>query len=334
MGVTMRVTTAVLLLWASLACAAEPRTLRIASVVPEGTSWARELHALAREVESATGGQLKIKLYLSGVAGDEMDELARVRRDQLDGVLSAGMLCQELAPSFRVVRVPGMFQSREENAYVLSQLKPVLDKEFLDAGFVHLGDAGVGPSIIFSRMPIANMAELRRHPLWIWDLDSTLKAYLGAIGMSPQPSPIYLASKRYEEQRIDGFITAPTAALGFQWSAQVKYFTELHLSYVSGCFLVSSRAFDALPQEHRVLLREATAKTQRRIEARGREMDQALVGGLFRKQGLTEVHVDDRFRNEFMDAAIEARKHLAGKLLPQALVDRVLVMLADFRASR
>jgi TRAP-type C4-dicarboxylate transport system substrate-binding protein len=323
---------ALLLLLSALASAQETRTLRIATVVPPGTSWARELNALARNVASATDGKLQIKLYLGGIAGDEMEALARIRRGQLDGAVSAGVMCQELAPSFRVVRIPGVFQSSEENAHVLSRLKPLLDQEFAASGFVHLGDAGIGPSIILSRAPIASMSDLRKHPLWVWDLDPTLKAYLEAMGVQAVTAPIYLAAKKYEEGATDGFITAPTAALGFQWSAQVKYFTNLHLSYVAGCFLLSSQAFDSLPQEWRDFLRDATAKTQRRIEAEGSEMDRALLGGLFHKQGLTAVKVDAAFLHEFHETAIEARRKLAGKPIPQALVDRIQGMLADFRA--
>jgi TRAP-type C4-dicarboxylate transport system substrate-binding protein len=311
---------------------AEPRTLRIASVIPEGTSWARELRAMAGEVEAATVGQLKLKLYLGGVAGDELDELPRLRKNQLDGVVSAGILCQELAPTFRVLRVPGVFQSSDESEYVLGQLRPVLDQELLAAGFVQLTNAAVGPSIIFSRTPIGSMKELRQHPLWVWDADSTLRSYLQAMGLKLGPVPIYGAASAYNQHKIDGFITAPTAALAFQWSAIASYFSNLHLSYVTGCFLVTSRAFDALPVEQREVLRTAIAKMQKRIQGQGHDMDRALIGGLFAKQGLKEVRVTPLFQAEFFDAAIDARRRLAGKLVDQKLLERVLALLADFRA--
>jgi TRAP-type C4-dicarboxylate transport system substrate-binding protein len=319
----------------SAACAvadASPRTLRIATVIPEGTSWARELNAMAREVEAATDGQLKLKFYLGGIAGEELEMLPRLRKEQLDGVVSAGILCQELAPTYRVLRVPGVFQSSDESEFVLGQLKPVLDQELLAAGFVHLTNAGVGPSIIFSRQPIASLRDLRQHRLWVWDADSTLRAYLQAMGLQLAPVPIYGAASAYDQHKVDGFITAPTAALAFQWSAIASYFTNLHLSYVTGCFLVTSRAFDALAVEQREALRTAIAKMQKRIQGQGHDMDRALMGGLFAKQGLKEVRVTPLFQAEFFDAAIAARRQLAGKLVDQKLLERVLALLADFRA--
>src|SRR4051812_33372117 len=91
--------------FATTPVAADPsRVVRMASVVPEGTSWARELRAWARDVETQTRGALKIKLYLGGIGGDELEVENRIRRDQLDGAVSAGMLCEKLAPTMRVMR--------------------------------------------------------------------------------------------------------------------------------------------------------------------------------------------------------------------------------------
>ena len=66
--------------------------VRMATPAPEGTGWAREIHAISREVEAATHDGVKLKWYLGGIAGDELQMGERVRRDQLDGVGSGGML--------------------------------------------------------------------------------------------------------------------------------------------------------------------------------------------------------------------------------------------------
>ena len=58
--------------------AAEPTVLRMAAIAPEGTSWARELKAFARNLERATDGAVRVKWYLGGVAGDEAEEVERI----------------------------------------------------------------------------------------------------------------------------------------------------------------------------------------------------------------------------------------------------------------
>ena len=85
----------------------------MAAPAPAGTAWARESHAFDREMQLATGGQVHIKWYLGGIAGDELTTLARVKRGQLDGAAGTAF-CDRLAPTLRVGKVVGLFQSREE----------------------------------------------------------------------------------------------------------------------------------------------------------------------------------------------------------------------------
>src|SRR5450432_3776007 len=96
---------------------ADTIVLKLASAVPEGTAWAREGLAFARDVEAATGGHVHVKWYLGGMAGDELEVEARIKRGQLDGVGSGGALCPRLAASLGVMRLPGLFQSRDEVRY-------------------------------------------------------------------------------------------------------------------------------------------------------------------------------------------------------------------------
>jgi TRAP-type transport system periplasmic protein len=243
--------------------------LRMASIVPDGTGWAREFKAFAREVESASAGAVKVKWYLGGIAGDESVVLDRIRRDQLDGMVSGGMSCEQLAPSIRVMRVPGMFQSWDESSYVLGRLMPALDKEFRHNGFAILGFAGVGPAVLFTRTPVASLDDLRKVRVWIWDIDQVLLKYLPGIGLKIVPTPIADAARAYEAGQHDGYVTPASAALGFQWTSQVRYFADLRVNFLAGCMIISNRAFDALPVEAQKIARVAAAKAASRLESIG-----------------------------------------------------------------
>src|SRR5581483_6192506 len=119
---------------------AEPKyVIHMAAIAPEGTGWAREVRAFSRELETETHGEVLVKWYMGGIAGNELQVLDRIRRGQLDGAASAGPLCQKWAPASRVFAVMGLFQSRAELDYVEQQLRSTLDDEFRKAGFVMLG---------------------------------------------------------------------------------------------------------------------------------------------------------------------------------------------------
>jgi TRAP-type C4-dicarboxylate transport system substrate-binding protein len=311
---------------------AEPLTVRIATVAPEGSAWAREIAAWGRDVQAGAAGVVRLKIYYSGIGGDEFTVIQRIRRDQLDGAIGSEA-CTRLGPSMRVARIVGLFQSREESAYAMTRLKPVLDQEFLRAGFVNLAEATLGPEVLFTREPVHSMAELRRMRLWVWDLDETLQLQTAALGLKTVPRPVSQAARAYDDHALDGFITVPTGALAFQWTTQARYLEDLRISYRQGCVFLASRVFDPLPLDLQHRIRSATAKLRARMEDLGRRQDQALLGGLLARQGLKTVPVGERFRAEFFDLARSARLRLGGRIVPKKLLQTVLSWLADFRAE-
>jgi len=307
--------------------------LRLATVAPDGTAWARELRAFARDLEAQTHGELRAKWYFGGIAGDDVQVGERIQRGQLDGVASGGMLCQTLSPTMRVMRVMGVVQSRDEGAYALSRLTSTLSDEFQKSGYVLLTLSGLGPEVAFLRRPVRTFEELRRTVMWRWNIDDM--GLLGAreMGMSVVPLPLEDAARAYDERRVDGFYGIPSAALAFQWSARPLYLMDLHLSYLWGCLAVTSRTFARLTTEQQQALRASGAKLSRRFEEVGRQQDDALLDGLFARQGVRSLPVDPQLQREFFAAAHDARERLGDKLVPHAVLERVLALLADYRAE-
>ncbi len=311
----------------------EPVTLRVATVAPEGSAWAREGQAFARDVERVTDGRVRIKLYFGGITGDEIQTIEQARRGRIDGIASGGMSCLMLAPSLRVFRVPGLFRSPDEAQHVSNHLRAVIDDEFRKAGFIDMGEPTIGPDMIFSREPVRSVADLRRGTFWIWDLDPVLNVALRAMGVSTLPVGLSEALHAYEAGRTQGFIAVPMAALAFQWSTEARYLSAMPLGILRGCVIFTARSFDSLRVDDREAVRGAATKAVARLDDVGRAANQALLQGLFARQGVTIVPADEVFRGELLTAARIAREQLPDSVVRRALVMRVLAMLADYRAQ-
>jgi TRAP-type C4-dicarboxylate transport system substrate-binding protein len=320
-----------LVLATSGARAAEPIVLRVGSAAPDGTGWAREFRAFARYVEAEAKGALRIKLYMNSVAGDEIEMGERVRKGQLDGVASGQFLCQSVAPSMSVLRIPGVFQSRDEAHDVVTRMQSTLESEAAKHGFVILGAAGLGPDVFFTRSPVRSLEDVRRLKLWRWDIDEVGIAASRDMGLTIVPTRLADARHAYEDGKIDGFLAAPTAALAFQWGAVAGYVTDLHSGYLYGCLMFGERQFQRLPVELQGALRAGAARMLVGIEELGRRQDEQLLGGLFSKQGVKTMPVSAAFRGEYFAAAKATRDRLPERLLPRAVLERVLRMLADYR---
>ena len=313
--------------------AAEPVTLRFATIAPEGTGWAREFKAFARDAEAFSNGQLHMKWYFSGIAGDESVVPERIRRGLLDAE-AASVSCATIAPSLRVMRVIGMFRRRDETHAIIARLRPKLDAEFRKAGYVALAITWFGSDIALSREPIRTMADLQRARLWIWNLDPVWTSEMKMLGMHPVALPVDEAGRAYDEGRIDGFLALPSAALAYQWSARARYVSDLAIASLPGCVIISAAAFESLPFESQRALRDAAAKATLRMEDINSTQEDALLGGLFERQGAHLVPANPAFRAGFLDAARTARESLAESIVPKALITQVLGWLSDYRAER
>jgi TRAP-type C4-dicarboxylate transport system substrate-binding protein len=308
-------------------------TLRLATAPPDGTSWAHEIRAFQREVEEGTRGTVRVKLYFGGVAGDEHEELERVRNGQLNAFLG-GVGCEEVMPTLRAMALPALFQSREEAAYVTRRLASDLEAEAHANGFEAVGMSGLGPAIIFSRNELATFEQLQKTKLWLWNVDTVSIASLRAMGLTVVPTRIELAAAAFDRGEVDGFDSIPVGALAFQWSARTPFILDLRMRYLEGCLLVAARTFDALTYEQRQVLREATARLDRRNEETGAREDAMLLGGAFGKQGARVVTPSAALRSEFFDSARRLRPRAAHEAgIPEALVARIQQILADYRAE-
>lgn len=307
--------------------------LRFATVAPDGTAWAREMRAMSRDLAAETHGAIDLKWYFSGIAGGEEEVVDRIRRGQLEGV-GAGIECTRLAPSLRVLRVPGMFGTRAESLYVMGRLRSRVAAEFERNGFVSLGEGGFGNDIIFSKEPVATLSDLQRGRFAFWDLDDVMRVALPLAGMTRVvPIRIEAARAAFERGEIDGVIAMVTPALAFQWTSIARYYSTLPMAFMPGCLVMSRAAFDALSIEQQQLLRTVGAKFQARINELSQEQDDRLLGGLLEHQGLHRINPSELFRSEFFGAAQKARAQLSGGLVPEELMQTVLRWLADYRAE-
>lgn len=313
----------------------QPHVIRIATVAPDGSGWAREFVTMARAVEKRTNGSVKLKVYYGARAGNEFQIKERIEKGQLDGAVSGGMMCAEVMPSMKVLRVPGVFQDRGETTHVASELKPRFAKEAQANGYTLLGTAPLGASTIFSRVPIETMDQLRKVKTWRWNLDEVAITLNKQMGFNIVPMDLGEAGPAFEAGKIDALYAIPSAALVFQWYAQTPYIINLPGDYLIGCLVVRTKVLDQLTETEREVVRTESEAVAVRINDLNSRQDEELIkdNGVFGRQGSKLLKVSPKLRAEFFDAARNAREKLDERLVSKELLNEVLTMLADYRGE-
>jgi TRAP-type C4-dicarboxylate transport system substrate-binding protein len=305
--------------------------IRLASVAPEGSAWAREFHSFAEDAARRSGGDVVVKPYYNGVQGDDLQSIARVQREQIEGVVSAGLLCEQLAPSMRVLRLLGAFRTFDESRYVREKLAPVFDEEFRRSGYVNLGYSGLGAAVLFSRVPVRSIADARHLKLWIWDIDQLARQYAEKVKANTVRLPVEEVALALDDGRIEALFAIPSAALAFRWFPRLRYVLNLPIAFFTGCVVVDARVFERLSPRAQDALKVAAARFTVRVEEIAMTQDQ-LTLAQFKKQGIEPIDPPESLRSEWFETYLKAREQVGDQLVPIPLVRRVIALLTSYRA--
>ena len=293
-----------------------PRVLRVGVIAPEGSSWMREGHALADEVNKLSGGRLAIRLLPNAAAGEEREMVARVRDGQLDGCGISVSGARAIAPELSVFMLPRLVRSYAEYDELWAALRPLINERLSARGFVMLARAEAGYEYIWSKnAPIRSLADLRKQKLWQWDDDAVTSEFAGWLHLPVQRMGLYEALPALRSGRIEGlFPFPPLAVLAFQLHPEVKWALDWKFSFLSGGIFVSKKVMDSLSDDDRRLLRTTSQKFETRLIRLMRDDNERAVE-LLKKQGIKFVPPDAKAAEELDAALARARKELGPRLI-------------------
>src|SRR5262245_26366522 len=109
-----------------LATAAQNVPVKLASVVPAGSVWDKELQQLAAEWKQATAGRVSLTVFNGGSQGDEPSVLRKMRLDALQAASFTSVGLAGIDPAFNVFSLPFFFESYEELNAVVDAMTPEL----------------------------------------------------------------------------------------------------------------------------------------------------------------------------------------------------------------
>lgn len=235
--------------------AAQAQTLKIATLVPEGSGWMKEMRSAAAEVKTATAGRVELKFYPGGVMGDESTVLRKMKLGQLQGGAFAANEIAGVNPDVQIYGLPFLFANKAEADQARTKLDPMIRDGFLAKGFVVLGITGGGFANLMSTKSIATMAEVRNSKVWLPNNDRVGLISFQEAGVSPVVLSMSDVYPSLQTGLIETAGNIPAATIAFQWHTKLKYLFDLPITYVPGFLMVEKRAFDRVSAEDQGQLR-------------------------------------------------------------------------------
>ena len=313
--------------------AAQPNhLLKIATLAPAGSSWAKVLRTIDADVRRETGSNVGFKIYPGGVQGEEKVILRKMRIGQLHGANFGGLGISQTFPDVLALEMPFLFDSYAEIDYVLEKMDAFYRQGYEERGYVFLGWVDIGFVHILSQQPVATVADMRTQKVWQLPDEPITSVLFRIAGVTSVPLNIPDVLLGLQTNLIDVVYASPSVTIILQWFTRAKYVTQLPINYTLGALLLDKRIFDKIPAADRERIHRIA---QQHLAALGqhnrRENDEAMA--VLQANGLSLVEVSPNDVETFKGLVASAEAELVGRAFSRAAHEQIARHLQEFRQA-
>jgi TRAP-type C4-dicarboxylate transport system substrate-binding protein len=319
-----------LLVGGSQAPRAQSATIKLATIVPDGSVWDKALKKMAVDWSTATDGRVTTTVYTGGTQGDDPTVLRKIRLGALQGASLTVIGLANIDGAFNVFNVPFFFDNYDELNAVIEKLTPTLRQRVEAKGFVlvHWGHAGWLQ--VFSKRPVQTVADLKSIKLYTSAGDDRMTQWYKGQGFQPRAMATTDILTGLTTGMIDGMPSPPIAAMAFQWYKQTPFMLDIGLAPLVGATVISKKTWDAISSADRAKMLEISAAVEKQLQVDVPKQD-ALAVAMMSAQGLkvTKAAGAD-WRNE----AEILSKTMRGEMVPPDIFDMAVKERDAFRQRK
>ena len=312
---------------------ASAQTIKLATIVPEGSAWMDSMRSGAVEISERTQGRVKFKFYGGGVQGNDKQVLRKMRIGQLHGGAFSSNGLIDVQKDSQLYAMPMLFNNIEEVQFVRARMDDKLRGLIEEAGYVNFGFAGGGFARLMSSQPIANLADLQGRKVWVPDGDRISFEASKSLGISPVIMPLTDVMTGLQTELIDTIMSPPAATIILQWNTKVSYITDLPLSYIFAMIAIDKKYFDRIQPDDQIIVREVMERIYLEFDHQGNEDNKNAYKALI-DSGITAITPDQGQVPEWRNVIQKSNRRLANEgAISVGLLDEAECYLEGFRAG-
>jgi TRAP-type transport system periplasmic protein len=308
--------------------------IRLATLLPRGSSQYHALEEMGQQWRAISGGGITLTIYADGTMGSEEDTVRRMRIGQIQAAtLSVGGL-SEIDPSVGgLQKIPMLYRSLDEVQFVRSRMRPELERRFEQKGFVVLFWGDVGWVHIFSRQPALRPEEFKKTKVFVGASDLDEIAVMKNLGFQVVPLEWSDVLTSLQTGLVDTVPTAPILALAGQYDLVAKHMLELNYVPLVGATVITKKAWDEIPADKREPLLKAASEAGAQMQTKSRAESKEAVGAM-KMRGLQVHPLTSELENEWRQFLEASYPKIRGTIVPADVFDEVRGLLAEYRARQ
>ena len=263
-------------------------TIKIATLAPEGSAWYDVIKTMGDDWKKASNGEVVVKIYPGGIAGDEGDVIRKIRLGQLQGGAITSVGLSDVASEISALQMPMMIQSYEELDWILGKVGAKLEARIEVKGLKVLNWGDAGWVKFFAQKPVVYPEDLKDQTMFVWGSDTSVVAAWKDAGFKVVPLAPTDIMTSLQTKMINAFSTTPLAAAAFQWFGLAKNMTDINWACLIGATVVDKKAWEKIKPEIRVKLEEIAKESGIKLKKEVRGLE-AIATDIMVKNGLV-VH--------------------------------------------
>lgn len=310
--------------------AAAKTTIKVATLAPKGSAFHKVLAQLADEWKTLSDGEVRLKIYPGGVAGDDAEVVRKIRLGTLHGgLITAGGL-REISLAAHALQIPLAYRSWDEYDYVLDKLRPTLDQAYRDEGFEVLAWGDGGWVRLLSKKPIVTPEDAGAQKLFVFQGSPTQIDLWRQTGFNPVPLPATEITTALQTGLIEAVPTTAQAAVLMRWHDHAKHLTGATWAPFVGALIIDRKVWEGVEPGLRGKLADAARQAGERLETLSRKTDADSVSEMA-SRGLTVNTIPPAIMQQWQARVDGAKDRIRGTFVPPALYDAAMQHRDAFR---
>jgi TRAP-type C4-dicarboxylate transport system substrate-binding protein len=315
---------------APVAASAQVITVKMATLVPEGSSWHLVLKETADKWNKISGGKVRVILYPSGTQGDDPDVVRKMRL----GTLNAGVLTAvgvaEIDKGVWALAIPMAYNDYDEVYFVLEKMRAKLEASMEAKGFVVLNWMDGGWIRFFTQKPVVTPNDLKTLKLFQWAGDTKTLEIWKAAGFNPVPLPSTELATALQTGLVEAFGASPQIAVITRYYENAKNMTDVSWALLLGATVISKTTWERIPADLRPALLEASQEAGQRLRADIRKSGDTDLEAM-KKRGLNVIALDAKTRDLWRTTAESTYYKVRGDFVPAEDFDEALKYRDEYR---
>lgn len=299
---------------------AQTTEIKVSLFTPPINPFSVEMERIAKELDSQTGGKLKLSIFHASQLGPAPRQFDLIRTGVADMAVVFQGLTPGRFPMTQVAELPGLVRNAGQPVAMAlqDQLQEFLATEY--PGTKVLGFSITPNPMLISRVPLTSLADLKgkrlRHP---GPVHSATLSALGAVPTLVQPFEMAEALRRGQ---IDGAVTGYGGAMSFKMEEFAREVLEMPTGGLVFAVVMNAEAYERIPADLRKIFDQHFGPAAQSSWGRLLDADEANRRAHFVKLGINIRSLNEKDLAAFNSIATKVQEATVEELEKKGLPAR------------